>query len=249
MISRIVKGVGARFGVNISRVSPTSNPDLQLLLGLRQHGVDVVLDVGANTGQFAEGILKRGFAGRVVSFEPLSAAHAALCKTASSRANWTVAQRSALGSKEGEVLINVSANSVSSSILPMLDLHKQAAQGSDYVGTETVPVITLDAAAARHVEHNENVFVKIDTQGFEWEVIEGGAETLARATGVLCEMSLTPLYKNQKLMPDLLARLAALGLDLWAVQPGFADPRTGRTLQVDGVFFRPGVTESVVKAN
>lgn len=61
MISRIVKGVGARFGVNISRVSPSSDPELQLLLGLTQHGVDVVLDIGANKGQFAEGILKRGF--------------------------------------------------------------------------------------------------------------------------------------------------------------------------------------------
>lgn len=159
-----------------------------------------------------------------MSFEPLSAAHAVLCETAASRTSWTVAERSALGSNDGEVLINVSANSVSSSVLPMLDLHKQAAQGSGYVGTETVPVITLDAAAARHVEQNENVFVKIDTQGFEWEVIEGGTEVLARATGVLCEISLTPLYGNQKLMPAIVARLGELGLELWAVQPGFADP-------------------------
>ena len=96
----------------------------------------------------------------------------------------------------------------------------------------------LDAVAAQYVSNARNPFVKIDTQGFEWQVLNGAPATLARTRGLVVELSLAPLYSGQRLWRDIVDRLQLEGFALWGIQPGFMDPRDGRTLQVDAVFFR-----------
>ena len=96
----------------------------------------------------------------------------------------------------------------------------------------------LDAVAAQYVSKVQNPFVKIDTQGFEWQVLNGAPETRMRTRGIMVELSLIPLYSGQRLWRDVVDRLELDGFALWAIQPGFVDPRNGRTLQVDAVFFR-----------
>jgi FkbM family methyltransferase len=210
----------------------------QLLRGLERFGVDLVLDVGANVGQFAREIRAFGFAGRVVSFEPLGDAHARLVETAARDGAWQVHPRCAIGDRDGEVAINVSANSVSSSLLPMTGAHVGAAGASAYVGRETVGLFRLDTVAKGYLAAARNPFLKIDTQGFEWQVLDGAAATLPRLRGVLCELSLVELYEGQHLWLDVIQRLERSGFTLWNLQPGFADPRDGRTLQLDAIFFR-----------
>ena len=85
------------------------------------------LDVGANTGQFAQDLRASGYRGHIVSFEPLSDAHAALLVTASWDPLWDVADRCAVGAGDRWAEINIAGNSYSSSLLPMLDLHREAA--------------------------------------------------------------------------------------------------------------------------
>ncbi|HEX5049764.1 MAG TPA: FkbM family methyltransferase [Gammaproteobacteria bacterium] len=210
----------------------------QLLLGLERFRVDLVLDVGANVGQFAREIRAFGFARRIVSFEPLSDAHRRLIEAAAGDKDWQVHPRCALGDRDGEIAINVSANSVSSSLLPMTGAHVGAAGTSAYVGRETVPLCRLDTVADAYLAAARHPFLKIDTQGFEWLVLDGAAQSLPRLCGVLCELSLVELYEGQHLWRDVIERLELGGLTLWNIQPGFADPRDGRTLQVDAVFFR-----------
>jgi len=81
-------------------------------------------------------------------------------------------------------------------------------------------------------------FIKIDTQGFEWQVLDGASEALKNAKGVLCELSLAPLYEGQRLWRDIVDRLEGEGFTLWALLKGFTDNRKGRSLQVDAVFLR-----------
>jgi FkbM family methyltransferase len=211
----------------------------QLLRGLERFGVDLVLDVGANVGQFAREIRAFGFAGRIVSFEPLGDAHRRLAEAATRDGAWQAHARCAIGDRDGEVAINVSANSVSSSLLPMTGAHVGAAGASAYVGRETVALFRLDTVAAPYLAPASRPFLKIDTQGFEWQVLDGAAETLPRLCGVLCELSLVELYEGQHLWLDVIHRLERSGFTLWNLQPGFADPRDGRTLQLDAIFFRP----------
>ena len=146
--------------------------------------------------------------------------------------------RCALGDHDGEVEINIAGNSESSSVLPMLESHRSAAPQSAYQGKEMVQVKTLDAVAGQYLKDARTAFLKIDTQGFEWHVLDGARETLPHIKGILVELSLVPLYEGQHLWQDVIARLETAGFTLWAFKPVFSDQASGRTLQVDGVFFR-----------
>ncbi len=215
-----------------------TRPVRQLLKGFERFGIDVVLDVGANVGQFAGEIRTMGYTGRIVSFEPLSQAHLQLTAAAKGDAAWSIHPRCAIGNYDGTVEINVAGNSVSSSILPMTKAHTMTATNSGYVGSEPAPIYRLDTVVAPYLGAQSGPFLKIDTQGFEWHVLEGATRTLPALRGILCELSLVALYDGQHLWLEVLDRLRDDGFTLWNLQPGFADPRDGRTLQVDATFYR-----------
>jgi FkbM family methyltransferase len=238
MAKRLVRKCLHKAGFDLSRLSPAGNPAFQLLKGLEHFDVDLVFDVGANKGQFANDLISVGYRGRIVSFEPLVDAHRELEKAASRVRSWDVHPRSAIGDTTGEIEFNVAGNSVSSSVLPMLDSHATASVGSAYVGKVIVPVVCLDSVADAYLVRSEKHLIKIDTQGSEWQVLDGATRTLAGATGVFCELSLVPLYEGQKLWLELIARLESEGFTLWSIQKGFTDPRSGRTLQINAAFFR-----------
>jgi FkbM family methyltransferase len=235
---RLVRSLFLRAGLDLHRLTPGADPYVQLHYALRANAIDLVLDVGANTGQFASGLMEIGYNGRIVSFEPLSAAHAKLSAAAKHVPAWVVHRQCAIGDRDGETEINVAGNSVSSSVLPMTDKHATAAPGSAYVGRETVPMFRLDSVSGPYLRGAANPFLKIDTQGFEWQVLEGARATLPQIKGILCEMSLVPLYSGQRLWKDTLDKIEGAGFSLWALQTGLVDPRDGRTLQMDGIFFR-----------
>ena len=107
-------------------------------------GIDLLIDVGANTGQYALSRRACGYKGEIISFEPLSAAHAKLLVIAKDDPNWTIADRMAVGDRSGQIEINVAGNSTSSSVLPMLSTHATAAPHSRYIGKEIVPLRRLD---------------------------------------------------------------------------------------------------------
>jgi len=214
------------------------NPMFQLQQGLERFGVDLVLDVGANAGQFGTDLRSMGYRGRIVSFEPLTSAHVQLLRAAHDDPAWSVHPRCAVGDRDDTVTINVAGNSVSSSLLPMTDAHESAARASAYVGSEQVPLVRLDSVVESYLAGARAPFLKIDTQGFEWAVLDGAPKLVPRLRGVLCELSLVHLYQGQHLWLDVIHRLEAEGLRTWAVQPGFTDRRDGRTLQLDAIFFR-----------
>jgi FkbM family methyltransferase len=221
---------------NLRRGSTAKRNARQLLRGFDAFGIDLVFDVGANTGQFAREIRDTGFRGRIVSFEPLSTAHRELAAAAASDPLWSVHERCALGDREGLVELNVAGNSVSSSILEMAAAHAAAAPESVYVGHEKTALHTLDSVAQKYLG-SQRAFLKVDTQGFEWQVLTGAEQTLPSIQGVLCELSLVVLYEGQHLWRDMVDRLEGAGFTLWGLQPSFMDAR-GRNLQCDAIFFR-----------
>ena len=104
---------------------------------LDHYQVDVILDVGANAGQFAKELRATGYVGRIVSFEPLSSAYAMLKTAADADQNW-LAVNIGIGSEDTEAEINISGNSYSSSFLEMLPSHEASAPESGYVGSERI---------------------------------------------------------------------------------------------------------------
>jgi FkbM family methyltransferase len=225
-------------GYDLHRYIPANVPDAQIAQVLRSFGIDLVLDVGANTGQYGRLLRGLGYRGRIVSFEPLAEAHRALAAAVAGDASWTAAPRTAVGDHDGEIVINIAANSASSSVRPMLESHRDAAPHATYVGSETTPIATLDSLSEAWLP-GARAMVKIDTQGYEAQVIAGGATTLAQARAVQIELSLVPLYDGQAGLEEMLALMAGHGLALWAIWPGFVHPVTGRVLQAEAVFARP----------
>ena len=226
-------------GIEAHRFHPSASPLARLMAALRAFDIDLVLDIGANEGQFAKELREGGYTGRIVSFEPLSSAHGRLLQLSDGDTAWHVHPRCALGDRVGETELNISGNSLSSSILPMLSSHSTAAPESAYLGHESAPLITLDSVAPSYLDGAQAPFLKIDTQGYEWHVLDGALGTLPRVRGIQMELSLVPLYDGQRLWRECIERLGANGFVLWALEPMFVDPANGRTLQWDGLFFRP----------
>jgi FkbM family methyltransferase len=204
---------------------------------LQTQAIETVLDVGANVGQFGADLRRAKYTGAIVSVEPLGDAYRQLARRAAADPLWT-AERAAVSDEPGTLTMNVSANSVSSSVLPMRGEHTSAAPDARYVATEEVPATTVDALVATHGLDPATTLLKIDVQGYEKAVLDGAAQTLPKLAAVRTEMSLTPLYEGQTLMPEMIVFLDAQGFDLWLVERGFTDPRTRRVLQMDGIFFR-----------
>lgn len=227
-----------RAGLEVSRHAAYASADERLLAVLRRLQIGLVLDIGANEGQYARHIRALGYRGRIVSFEPLERAHSALLEHARRDPLWQVAPRTAIGDRAGTLELHVSHNSVSSSGLKMLSSHVEAAPESAVVAIERVAVATLDEAAAALITGNEPLFVKIDVQGMEDKVIAGGTVVLRKASAAQIELSLAPLYEGQPLMSDIIRIIAGADFALADLHPGFVDPRDGRVLQVDGLFVR-----------
>jgi FkbM family methyltransferase len=231
-------------GLEVRKTSVYTSQKLRHQLLFSRLPIDLVLDVGANTGQFVHQCRAAGYKGEIISFEPSAAAHASLLQSAASDPLWTIADRMALGATTGEVEINIAANSYSSSILPMLDSHLAAAPHSAYLQKEKVPLRRLDNVLADlHPDLLEAtparyIFLKLDVQGYEPQVLAGATQLLHHTLAVQLEMSLLPLYEGEALMPQMHAVMTAKGFDLWDLEPSFRDPATGRLLQLDGIFTR-----------
>jgi FkbM family methyltransferase len=235
----LVHGALRRFGYRLIPI-PLSSPDEGLRALLETEGIDLILDVGANTGQFARHVLGLGYAGRIVSFEPQSAAHAALLETSRGNPRWEVAPRCCLGDRDGEIEIFLSRNSISSSVLPIAAAHTAISPEAGYVGVERVPLRRLDPLVRDALAASRAALLKVDVQGYERQVLDGAPETLARVRGLQVEMSLRPVYEGQMLFLPMLLWLDGLGFRPARFAPAFIDPATGRWLQVDGLFLREG---------
>lgn len=202
------------------------------------HKVDLVFDIGANVGQFSSELRKSGYRGRIVSIEPLEEEWS-LCKSASSRDEfWTLHDRCALGASFGEVEINKSENSISSSILDMKEKHLMAAPKSKFTGKAQTKLVTLDSIFDQYVKIDDVVAIKIDVQGYEEEVLKGAAMALGRTKLIQIELSLVELYDGAPDYKQMIDKLSGFGFELWQIVPGFWDGRTGQLLQFDGFFVR-----------
>lgn len=221
----------ARRGLEVRRHVATRRQAM-----LARHQVDLVLDVGGADGGYGTSLRRFGYAGRIVSFEPLSDAYAALRASISDDPLWS-AHNLALGAESGPATINIASNSNSSSLLPMLDAHRGAAPAIQYVAEESVTVARLDDLADEAVRSAERPFLKVDTQGFEREVLAGGADTVRRCVGLQLELSFVPLYEGGMLVDEAIGWAYSQGFHLVGIEQGYAAPG-GEILQVDGVFTR-----------
>lgn len=236
---QIIKKIFRFFGLEISFYNPGGSYTKQLIKSLEVNKIDLIVDIGANKGQFATEIINAGYKGKIISIEPLSEAYTYLINRARKNKQWIVLPRMAVGNKRQNTFINISKNSVSSSLLDMLPIHTESAPESKYINKELVKVETLDSLYDIFKPYNK-MLIKIDAQGYEHYILEGAKRLLSskKVTGILTEVSYQKLYKNQETFYEIYNRLVKLGFEIWAIEKGFWDKKTGRTLQADLLMFK-----------
>jgi FkbM family methyltransferase len=240
MPKKTIKKLSRSLGIDLKRYNIQTSEAAKMQRLLAYHNIDLVFDVGANIGQYAKSLRDLGYSGRIVSFEPLSSAYSQLKAVSEKDPLWEIAPQAAIGNQEGEIIINIAGNSQSSSALPMLDAHLGAAPQSAYSGSETVKLSRLDTLAKDYIKsETKSIFLKIDVQGLEKQVIEGATAILPSIKGIKLELSLVPLYEGQVLFKEMIDIIEKLGYELYGIEPGFTAEKTGRMLQMDGIFFKP----------
>ena len=238
IIKKIIKKLFKKLGFDLTRYNPASSQNARILEFFSIYKIDTVLDIGANIGQFAMELRESGYKGRMISFEPLSEAYSHLLINSKKDPNWIIAPRMAIGNEEGKKTINISGNSYSSSIFKMTDTHIKGAPDSAYIDSEEIYINKLDNVVENYLRNGENIFIKIDVQGYESQVLRGASNILSKIKGMQIELSLVPLYENQLLFIGMLEYITNLGFELCDISPGFRDIQSGKLLQFDGIFFR-----------
>ncbi|MDX6602822.1 MAG: hypothetical protein QOF13_2024 [Solirubrobacterales bacterium] len=213
---------------------------------LRNGGVDLVIDVGAHAGEYGTALRASRYKGEIASFEPVARQFERLLSAAAGDPSWACHNRAA-GGRAGTAEINVSGNDgFSSSLLAMAKAHQLAVTDSRYERTEKIQIARLDDELAGFSAATRHAYLKVDTQGFEHEVIAGASAVLPGCAAVELELSLTPLYEGQLLIGEMIELMRSRGFHPTHLEPEFVDPESGELLQVNGLF-RP--SERISAAN
>jgi FkbM family methyltransferase len=236
MLKERVKALARLAGYDVHR-RDLSHP-ARRAAAMAVRGVDVVLDVGANEGQYVGKLREFGYRGRIVSFEPFAESFEILVSRLSHDAQWQ-GVNVALGSQEGVGELQVARSTLTSSLLPARDELRSVISGAEAVSSVAVPIVALDDVWDDYVSPSETALLKIDVQGYEHSVLDGGRICLRRVPLIEVEMGLVELYEGGSTVHDLLPRLRDQGFSVISIDAGFVDAASGQVLDVDVLLGRP----------
>jgi FkbM family methyltransferase len=220
---KYIKKFLRRFGYDVV----TYRPFLELL---PQWGIKTVLDVGANEGQFAKELRSAGYQGAIYSFEPTSKAFERLQHNRRHDA-WWQAVNAGLGRTNEQRIVTVAEDSQLTSILEPVRKHI-------FAGEETIHLMRLDDWLARTRIDVSTTCLKIDVQGYEWEVLAGAGDSLPMFHAMIIELAVSKSYHGQPYAEEITGLLRGKGFDLWTTRRGTWTPHGMREIECDGLFKR-----------
>jgi FkbM family methyltransferase len=215
---------------------------------IKRKKIDLIFDVGANTGQYALSLRRFGYFKKIISFEPMKRENEILRERSTKDSNWLVGfdttsaifynEPIGLGSQNKSLKINIAKNSVSSSIKLINKNHTDVEPNSKTNGIEKIKIIKLDKIFNHYFKKKNKVLLKIDTQGYEHEVLVGAINSLKYISIIQLELSLINLYKNQKKWIDIISFLQKRNFKVIKFLEGFEDKKINEILQIDCVLIR-----------
>ncbi|MDT8287624.1 MAG: FkbM family methyltransferase [Elusimicrobiales bacterium] len=116
--------------------------------------------------------------------------------------------RKALGAVPGEAEISVEKD-------PQLSSLQNRASSSGTAVKRKVEISTLDAILAENPGLSGPVLLKIDTEGFELEVLKGGVELLKISDYVIAEVSISGRFKGGYDFADIIAFMRERGFSVF----------------------------------
>lgn len=246
MFQLLVKNLFQKIGIELRRlrkIDPLKQKipvEMRQLYWLKQLQIETVIDIGANIGQFANGIRKLLPNAKILSFEPLPSCYQQLVTSTQEDPNLK-AFNLALGDETGKIKIYQNEFSPSSSLLPLAELHKTTFPFAQDVLELDVEIVRLDDISLT-LELSEPILIKLDVQGFEDRVIEGGISVFSRASIIIIELSIVPLYEGQHLFDKIYQKLISLGFLYYGNLDQAADG-DGNILYVDSIFVKDKITK------
>jgi FkbM family methyltransferase len=198
-------------------------------VALREHlmrvfdhlGINCVLDVGAHFGEFGEFLRHSGYRGRIVSFEPVAESYALLEECRAKYRDWE-ALNIALGAEDGVLPFHVTRSTNFSSFLVPNEYCSAAFGSSGAIQrTQEVPVRRLEAVYARCIEgiRAPRVFLKMDTQGYDLEVLRGAAQSIESIQALQSEVTVKPIYDGMTGYQEAISQISKLGFELSGLFP------------------------------
>lgn len=216
--------------------------DFDEIAFLDKRGVTLYLDVGANQGQTGQRLREAGYGGRICSFEPIPGCFETLTANAAADPLWETVN-CAIGESEGEAEIGISENLYSSSLRPATDMLIAIHEPVRYLSHAKTRVHRLDTIFDRFVRPDDIVHLKIDTQGYERNVIEGAAGVLGRIDSVRMEVAVTEVYVGEMVLPEAITMMTERGFVLIEAWAAWRHPASGEVLHFD-LLFRRGSIEA-----
>jgi len=184
--------------------------------------IDCVFDVGANTGQYAR-MLRRsvGYRGPIISFEPNPEVAAILRENARRENNWFV-EEVALGASVGQATFNLMVEDQMSS------LHQPQTIETDLFNANTaivrqiqvnVSTLKIELAKFRKTLGFRRPFLKMDSQGHDFEIAIGADTSLKEFLGLQSELAIKRIYANSPTYDEALKFYQDNGFTLSAFVP------------------------------
>lgn len=217
---------------------------LRLKTILDAYKVNLVLDVGANTGEFAQTLRRTGYKGKIFSFEPISSVYEVLKEKASQDQNWDT-YNLALGRQNGEQLIHISDMTHFSSFLNSNSFcAEEFGKVSIGIKDETVAVARLDKVLSEAIENIDKmrIYLKMDTQGYDLEVFAGVGNLLPYIVALQSEVSVVPIYENMPHITDSISIFEKSGFILAGMYPVNTSSSTLEIIEFDCMMIKPGST-------
>jgi FkbM family methyltransferase len=242
-IKELTRDICRRLGYEIHAYNFLRSHEVRRSKFLKDQNISLVLDVGANEGQYGMALRRSAYDGEIISFEPVKAVFQTLLKQSESDPKW-IARQEALGDFDGYTEINTSSFSQVSSILAATGL-----AGTTYWkgnAQEKIAVRQLDSLMNELDLDHHQILLKIDTQGFEEHVLRG-CKRVIQQNNILfleVELSIRQFYTGEKLFPEMLSYIRGLGFELISMCPVHVDVVKGYVLQYDCLFVRQAVLDS-----
>jgi FkbM family methyltransferase len=192
---------------------------------LQEYRVDCVFDVGANYGQYAEVLRRKAkFEGLIISFEPMPAAASALREKAKGQRNWII-EEMAIADTDDYRSLNIMKSSQLSSLSEPRHDEVEIFHDSNRV-KEVVSVRTENLATAyrrlKQAYQFQRPFLKLDTQGFDVEIVSSAKNVLREFIGLQSELAVKKLYANSVDFRSAITLYQECGFQLSAFVPNNA---------------------------
>jgi FkbM family methyltransferase len=238
-LKRLTRTLTRRFGYDLVRYQGSSSMSSHLSILFPKFGINCVIDVGGHFGEYGRMLRENGYDGRIVSFEPVEMNHAKLL-AASSRDKYWIVKNLALGEHDGESTILVTEGTGLDSFLTPSEYGRSALGNAMHVARqENVRVATLDAMFAECVDGIDlpRVYLKLDTQGWDINVLKGATDSIGKVSAMQSEVSVKALYEGMSGWTESLSYIQGLGFEMSGIFPVLQDPEF-RAIELDVVMVR-----------